>query len=146
MHCICSLLSSRCSFVSPHYCYLLPLLLSFSLVCAAWESTFLASWAFGLSLSPSLSFSLSLSACVYAQFSRPSSHWQNHTHQPQLASHKRSHTSLTEEVGHFNGDAWSACICPKWIVTWNCFLLPGRAYKPSLCFAYVALILFYDLV
>lgn len=116
--------AAHCSFVSPHYRYLLPLLLSFSLVCAAWESTFLASWAFSLALSPSPS----IAACVCVQRSVGLAHTdRNLTHQLQLASHKHWHTSFTEEVGHFNGNVWSACVYLKWIVTW--FLLPGKVYK-----------------
>ena len=61
----------HCLLVSPHYLCLLPplpLSLSFSLVCAAWESTFFASWAFSPSLSLFVSFRIS------AQFTWPSPH------------------------------------------------------------------------
>lgn len=99
IHTACFCLSSRCSFVSSHYRCLLPLLhslspVSFSLVCAARESTFLASWAFSLfSLSLLRVLSLSLFFCISAQFSWPSPHWQHHTHtspasQPQTLTHQ----------------------------------------------------------
>lgn len=78
-----------------------------------------------LSLARALSLSLLLYLCT-VQLAQPT---LTASHTPaQLASHKHSHTSLTEEVGHFNGDVWSAYICLQWIITWNCFLLPGRVY------------------
>lgn len=101
IHTACFCLSSRCSFVSSYYRCLLPLLhslspVSFSLVCAARESTFLASWAFSLfslSLLRVLSLSLSLSSSVSLHSSVGLAHTDSITHtspasQPQTLTHQ----------------------------------------------------------
>lgn len=99
IHTACFCLSSHCSFVSSHYRCLLPLLhslspVSFSLVCAARESTFLASWAFSLfSLSLSCVCSLSLSSSVSLHSSVGLAHTDSITHtspasQPQTLTHQ----------------------------------------------------------
>lgn len=121
--CICSCLS-RSLLICLLSLSLSPPSASFLLTCLCSLRVYLLSLLGILALS--LPLPLSLRVCMQRSVGLAHTD-RNLTHQLQLASHKHWHTSFTEEVGHFNGNVWSACVYLKWIVTW--FLLPGKVYK-----------------